>query len=66
LTFTWAATLDTTSRDRDARDVLTASVYDARTARTAVERARPHVGDEAPLEALLREAFRHCGTAGGG
>jgi hypothetical protein len=57
---------DTSIRDRDARDVLTASGYDVRVARVAVESARPHVGAEAPLEELLREAFRRCATRGSG
>ncbi len=58
--------LDTSSGDRDAREVLTASGYDVRVARAAVALARSHVGATAPLEDLLREAFRRCGIRGGG
>jgi hypothetical protein len=58
-----APVIDTASRDRDARNVLTASGYDVRVARVAVDSARSHVGAQATLEALLQAAFR-CACRG--
>jgi hypothetical protein len=47
--------------DRDACEALTTAGYRLREAQAAVARARPHVGAEASLELLLREALRRCG-----
>lgn len=46
--------------DRDACTALTTAGFKLREARIAVARARPHVGAEATLEQLLREALRRC------
>lgn len=46
--------------DSDACTALTTAGFKLREARAAVARARPHVGAEATLEQLLREALRRC------
>jgi RuvA, C-terminal domain len=51
--------------DRDAREALLAAGYKSRQARAAVEQARPHVGADATLEQVGREALRRCAASGG-
>lgn len=46
--------------DSDACTALTIAGFKLREARAAVAQARPHVGAEATLEQLLREALRRC------
>jgi hypothetical protein len=46
--------------DSDACTALTRAGFKLREARAAVSQARPHVGAEATLEQLLREALRRC------
>lgn len=46
--------------DSDACIALTTAGFKLREARAAVAKARPHVGAEATLEQLLREALRRC------
>jgi hypothetical protein len=55
--------IDTSKRDQDACCVLRTAGYRAHVARLAVQAAIPHVGAAAPLEVLIREAFRRCGCA---
>jgi 16S rRNA U1498 N3-methylase RsmE len=42
---------------------LVTAGYKPREARAAVENARPHVGESATLEQVIREALRQCGLA---
>jgi hypothetical protein len=49
--------------DEDARVALVTAGYKPREARAAVENARPHVGESATLEQVIREALRQCGLA---
>jgi hypothetical protein len=46
--------------DQDARTALVTAGYRPQEARVAVELARPHVGDSASLEQVIREALRRC------
>jgi hypothetical protein len=46
--------------DHDARAALMTAGYKRREAQAAVENARPHVGADATLEQVIREALRHC------
>jgi RuvA, C-terminal domain len=46
--------------DNDARAALVSAGYKPREARAAVALARPHVGANASLEEVVREAFRCC------
>ena len=46
--------------DADARAALVNAGYKAGEARAAVLRARPHVGGDASLDQVLREALRRC------
>jgi RuvA, C-terminal domain len=55
----------TAAIDRDAREALLAAGYKPREARAAVEHARPHVGADATLEQVIREALRCCAVPGG-
>jgi Holliday junction resolvasome RuvABC DNA-binding subunit len=48
--------------EQDARGALVAAGYKPREARAAVERARPHVGADATLEQVIREALRRCAS----
>jgi hypothetical protein len=60
------ATVERTSPgliDEDARTALTTAGYKPREARAAVENARPHVGESATLEQVIREALRQCRLA---
>ena len=52
--------------DHDARAALITAGYKPREARAAVERARPHVGADASLEQVIREALRRCATPAAG
>jgi hypothetical protein len=52
--------------DNDARAALMTAGYKPREARAAVQRARPHVGADATLEQVIREALRHCTTPSAG
>jgi Holliday junction resolvasome RuvABC DNA-binding subunit len=45
------------------RLALVTAGYQPRTARVAVESARPHVGASATLEQVIREALRRCAPA---
>jgi hypothetical protein len=49
--------------DSDACTALTTAGFKLREARAAVAQARPHVGAEATLERLLREALRRCAVS---
>jgi Holliday junction resolvasome RuvABC DNA-binding subunit len=49
--------------ERDACTALTKAGFKLREARAAVAQARPHVGAEATLEGLLREALRRCAVS---
>jgi Holliday junction resolvasome RuvABC DNA-binding subunit len=55
-----AISRDTSARDQDARDALSAAGYKPSQGRAAVEHARPHVGSDGTLEQLIREALRCC------
>jgi len=46
--------------DHDAREALLAAGYKPREASAAVATARPHVGVDATLEQVIREALRRC------
>jgi hypothetical protein len=46
--------------DDDARSALVKAGYKVREARDAVRRARPHVGADATLNQVVREALRQC------
>ena len=46
--------------DDDARSVLVTAGYKVGEARDAVRRARPHVGADATLNQVVREALRQC------
>lgn len=46
--------------DDDARSALVTAGYKVREARDAVRRARPHVGADATLNEVVREALRQC------
>jgi hypothetical protein len=48
--------------DKTARQALVQAGYKSGTAKAAVELARAHVGAEAPLAALIFDAFRRCGA----
>jgi len=50
--------------DADACAALTTAGYKKREAHIAVSEARPHVGANATLEQLVREALRRCTTLG--
>lgn len=52
--------------DHDARVALVTAGYKPREARSAVESAPPHVGADATLEQVIREALRRCATSGAG
>jgi len=49
--------------DDDARTALVTAGYKPREARVAVENARPHVGEFATLEQVIREALGQCRLA---
>jgi hypothetical protein len=60
------ATVERTSPrliDEDARTALMTAGYKPREARAAVENARPHVGESATLEQVIREALHQCRLA---
>jgi hypothetical protein len=46
--------------DQDAREALLSAGYKPREAAAAVKSARPHVGADATLEQVIREALRRC------
>ncbi len=50
------------SIDHDAREALLVAGYKPRAADAAIENARPHVGADATLEQVIREALRRCAT----
>lgn len=52
--------------DHEARVALVTAGYKTREARSAVESARPHVGADATLAQVIREALRRCATPGAG
>jgi hypothetical protein len=52
--------VDSAMIDNDARAALMTAGYKPREARAAVERARPHVGADATLEQVVREALKRC------
>jgi hypothetical protein len=54
------STLDRTIHIAQARDALVGLGWKTSIARIAVERAMSHVGRDAPLEAIIREALRRC------
>ena len=54
--------MDADAIDRDAVAALTTAGYQASAARSAVKRARSHVGARATAEQLIREALRCCST----
>jgi hypothetical protein len=51
--------------DHDARTALMTAGYKPREARAAVESARPHVGADATLEQVIREALKLCAANAG-
>jgi len=53
-----------TAIDHDAREALLAAGYKPREVSAAIERARPHVGADATLEQVVREALRRCVMTG--
>jgi Holliday junction resolvasome RuvABC DNA-binding subunit len=52
--------IDVSTVDSDACTALITAGFKLREARAAVAEARPHVGADATLEQVLREALRRC------